>query len=125
MTEITTGKPPHIKQPIYGERALDFVLDLNKEEFDLAEFFGEQAPIRITSISSLEMILAQLIKFFGENDQFTLEQAYKMKEVMLEDLRNNRCLLYNVYFYYKYKQLGTITEYFLCFYIYVYGNEKS
>jgi isopropylmalate/homocitrate/citramalate synthase len=29
VTRITTGIDPHIKQPIYGGRALDFVFDLN------------------------------------------------------------------------------------------------
>lgn len=27
VTEITTGRPPHPKRPIYGERALDIVFD--------------------------------------------------------------------------------------------------
>jgi hypothetical protein len=56
VTRITTGDDPHIKQPIYGGRALDFVYDLNKEEFDLADFFGEEAPVRITTLSSPDMI---------------------------------------------------------------------
>ncbi len=42
---ITLGKPPHIKQPVYGGRALDFVFDLNEEDFDLASFFGEQPVV--------------------------------------------------------------------------------
>ncbi len=42
---VIVGKPPHIKQPIYGARALDFVFDLNSEDFDLAKFFGEKAPV--------------------------------------------------------------------------------
>lgn len=90
VTKITTGEEPHIKQPIYGGRALDFVLDLNKDEFDLASFFGEEAPIRITSLASPEMIQSHLVRQFGENMQFTKELAYKMKELILKDLRNNR-----------------------------------
>lgn len=88
VTKITTGEEPHIKQPIYGGRALDFVFDLNKEEFDLASFFGEEAPIRITSFASPEMIQSHLVRQFGGNKQFTLQLAYKMKELIFEDLRN-------------------------------------
>ena len=90
VTQITTGKDPHIKQPIYGERALDFVFDLNPEEFDLAEFFGQKAPVRITTLASPEMIRARMTELYGQDPQFTLETALKMKELMLEDLRNNR-----------------------------------
>ncbi|CAG2220393.1 unnamed protein product [Mytilus edulis] len=90
MTRITTGVDPHIKQPVYGARALDFVFDLNAEEFDFAEFFEEQAPIRITTLSSAKMVVTKLVNYFGENEDFTIERANLMKEVMLEDLRANR-----------------------------------
>ncbi|XP_071491076.1 uncharacterized protein [Diadema antillarum] len=90
VTKITTGTDPHIKQPIFGARAVDFVYDLQPEEFDLAKFFGEKAPVRITTLSSKEMILQRLVDLFGENPQFTLELAYKMKELILEDLRTGR-----------------------------------
>ena len=90
VTKITTGVDPHIKQPLYGERALDFVFDLNKEEFDLASFFGETAPVRITTLASPEMIRTRLVELYGDDPQFTIEQATKMKELMLEDLRSNR-----------------------------------
>jgi hypothetical protein len=96
VTRITTGIDPHIKQPIYGGRALDFVFDLNKEEFDLADFFGEQAPVRITTLSSPEMIRTRLVNLFGDNKEFTTQQATKMKEVMLADLKSNRYGL-NIY----------------------------
>ena len=90
VTRITTGKDPHIKQPVYGERALDFVFDLNPDDFDLAEFFGEKPVVRITTLSSPEMIKTRLINLFGEDPQFTEEMAYKMKELMLDDLKNER-----------------------------------
>jgi hypothetical protein len=93
VTRITTGVDPHIKQPIYGERALDFVFDLNKEEFDLADFFGEEAPVRITTLSSPDMIRARLIDLFGDDTKFTKEIAHQMKEVMLSDLKENRYTL--------------------------------
>ena len=100
VTQITTGKDPDIKQPIYGARALDFVFDLNKEEFDLASFFGEQAPVRITTLSSPEMIRTKLVNLFGEDKEFTIERATKMKEKMLEDLRNNRLFFHCSNFWY-------------------------
>ena len=90
VTRITTGTDPHIKQPIYGERALDFVFDLNPDEFDLAEFFGEPPIVRITTLASPEMIQTRLINLFGKDPQFTLDLALKMKELMLEDLRGGR-----------------------------------
>ena len=93
VTRITTGVDPHIKQPIYGGRALDFVFDLSKEEFDLADFFGEEAPVRITTISSPDMIRARLIDLFGDDKKFTKEIAHQMKEVMLSDLKENRYTL--------------------------------
>ena len=90
VTQITTGVLPHEKQPIYGTRALDFVYDVNPEDFDLADFFGEEAPVRITTMASPEMIQHKLIKTFGKEEQFTIEIALSMKECMLDDLRSNR-----------------------------------
>ena len=90
VTRITTGEDPHIKQPIYGERALDFIFDLNPDDFDLAEFFGEKPVVRITTLASPEMIKTKLINLFGEDPQFTEELAYKMKELILEDLKSGR-----------------------------------
>ena len=90
VTKITTGVSPHEKQPIYGTRALDFVYDVNPEDFDLAEFFGEEAPVRITTMATPEMILHTLEKTFGKDEQFTIEIATSMKECIYEDLRSNR-----------------------------------
>lgn len=90
VTKITTGMEPHIKQPVYGGRALDFVFDLNPEEFDLSDFFGEHPPVRITTLASPEMIQSRMIFLFGEDPQFTIDRAYKMKECMLADLRSSR-----------------------------------
>lgn len=98
VTKITTGKDPHPKQVVYGDRALDFTFDfggiaggqLAKREFDMAEFFGVTAPIRISTLASNDMIKNRLVNVFGKNPDFDLDMAGKMKEVMLEDLRNNR-----------------------------------
>ena len=59
VTQITTGKQPHYREPVYGERALDLWLpgqENSVREFDLAKFFGEEAPNRISDVSSFEMI---------------------------------------------------------------------
>ena len=93
VTEISTGKPPHYRELIYGERALDLWLPGEENavrEFNLAEFFGEEAPNRITDLSSLDMIRDRLINLFGEDPQFTLEMAKKMKELLLADMSSGR-----------------------------------
>ena len=90
VTRITTGYDPPIKQPIYGERALDFVFDMGNDKFNLAEFFGEETPMRISTLATPTMIRDRLVTLFGDDDQFTEEIGRKMLEVMLEDLRNNR-----------------------------------
>ena len=97
VTEITTGKPPHPKQVIYGDRALDLAFDLGniaggtvgETDFNMAEFFGEEAPIRISTLSSERMIYDRLVDLFGEDPQFTMDMAHKMKKQMLEDLSAN------------------------------------
>ena len=98
VTKITTGMPPHPKQVIYGERALDFAFDfgsiaggtVGETDFNLAEFFGEEAPVRISTLSSDRMIHERLVDLFGADPQFTMEMAHTMKEKMLEDLTGNR-----------------------------------
>ena len=90
VTRITTGYDPPTKQPIYGERALDFVFDMGIDKFDLAEFFEEETPVRISTLATPTMIRDRLVTLFGDDDQFTEEMGKKMLEVMLEDLRNNR-----------------------------------
>ncbi|XP_071485516.1 uncharacterized protein [Diadema antillarum] len=90
VTRITTGMDPHIKQPVFGARAVDFVFDLKPEEFDFATFFGEEAPVRITTMASKEMIQKRLVDLFGKDPQFSLDLANKMKELILADLRSGR-----------------------------------
>ena len=98
ITQITTGRDPHPKQVVYGDRALDLSFDfggigggrLADGEFDLAEFFGEERPIRISTLASSAMIQHRMINLFGEDEQFTEAMAMQMKKVMLEDLNSNR-----------------------------------
>ena len=97
VTKITTGLPPHPKQVIYGERALDLAFDFGsiaggtagETDFDLAEFFGEESLVRISTLASESMILDKLVDLFGEDRQFTNAMAAAMKEQMIEDLTNN------------------------------------
>ncbi|XP_068759042.1 uncharacterized protein [Montipora capricornis] len=98
VTKITTGMPPHPKQVIYGERALDLAFDfggiaggtVGETDFNLAEFFGEESPVRISTLSSDDMIHERMVDLFGADPQFTMEMAHTMKEKMLEDLTGNR-----------------------------------
>ena len=60
--------------------------------FDLAiaQFFGEDIPVRITNDATVPMIKNRLSTLFGNDSQFTDERAVKMKEKMMEDLRYGR-----------------------------------
>ena len=93
VTKITTGKDPHPKQVLYGERALDMVFGFPLEvvrAFDMAKFFGVKPVNRMNTLASPEMIRDRLVNVFGESSFFTLEIAAAMKEKMLEDLRSSR-----------------------------------
>jgi len=93
VTQITTGKPPHYREPVYGERALDLWLPGQEDsvrEFDLAKFFGEEAPNRISDVWSVEMIRKRLVDLFGKDPQFTDAMAEKMKELLLKDMSGGR-----------------------------------
>ncbi|CAH1788933.1 unnamed protein product, partial [Owenia fusiformis] len=94
VTKISTGKPPHDKQPVFGRRALDYVFSMGKDEFHLADFFGVVAPVRITTMSSPEMIRTRLVRLFGDDPQFNLKIATRMKEIILEDLRASKRVEY-------------------------------
>lgn len=96
VTRITTGKPPHPKQVLYGERATDLVFGfLGVGDFDLAEFFGVETPNRMTTLATTDMIVDRLENLFGKNPAFTEDMAAKMKELMLTDLRGGRKEEYN------------------------------
>lgn len=93
VTVITTGKAPHSRELIYGERALDLWFageEYGNTEFDLALFFGEKAPVRISDISSLEMFQTRLEDLFGKDPQFNKNMALKMKKLMLKDMAGGR-----------------------------------
>lgn len=91
ITQITTGKNPHPKQPIYGARAADLVFGfLGIGDFDVAEFFGIEAPVRITSLATVDMLIDRLTNLFGEDPQFNEKIAGQMKEKILEDLHKGR-----------------------------------
>lgn len=92
VTKLTTGLPPHPKQPVYGKRAVDLVFGfLGVGNFDLAEFFDVETPIRMTTLATTDMIQDKLIRTFGENPQFRDGKILtQMKELMLLDLHAGR-----------------------------------
>ena len=91
ITKVTTGKDPHPKQVVYGERALDLVFgSVGVGDFDLAKFFGVETPNRITTLATTDMIKDRLVNLFGQDPQFNEKIALNMKEKMLEDLKSNR-----------------------------------
>ena len=95
VTRITTGFEPYNRQVGYGGRALGMVFGVpnfppGKQEFDIAKFFGEKPPIRITTLATPKMVVDWLKNLFGEDPQFTDERGQKMLEVILEDLHQNR-----------------------------------
>ncbi len=80
ITKITTGGAlPHPKQVVYGGRAVDLVFGC-VGDFNLAEFFGEETPNRITTLA---MLKDKLTNQFCENPQFNDKICGKMKEQML------------------------------------------
>ena len=98
VTEITRGRIPHPKQPVYGERALDVALEVDRisgkhvgdTDFNLASFFGETTLKRMNTIASPDIVLARLKSLFGDQDSFTLAIAMEMKTLMKEDLCKGR-----------------------------------
>ena len=97
VTRITTGREVYDRQVVYGERALDMVFgmpnfdpDPNEKVFNMAEFFGEEPVMRMTTLASPGMIVTRLKKMFGDDPQFTEDRAQRMLAVMLEDLHKNR-----------------------------------
>ena len=97
VTKAVTGALPPPKTVVVGERALDRVFGFPQfepehlEGFCLNRFLGnDKLTIRITTLADNKMIKDALVQNFGEDEQFTLEIGTKMKELMLEDLRENR-----------------------------------
>ena len=94
ITKIVTGVEAHPKQPVYGARAVDQVFGLggmggDGSEFDLAEFFGIEKTMRITTLASNQMIIDRLTRLFGEHPDFNDVRATLMKNHMLQDYKNN------------------------------------
>ena len=93
ITRITTGKPPHPKQVLYGERAKDSVFDfIGVRDFNLA---GVETPNGITTLATMDIIIDRLENLFGKNPQFNEAITQQMKELMLTDLRSGRKEEYN------------------------------
>ena len=90
VTRITTGKAPHPKQVVYGERAVhgSCLWFYGCWRLQPWRLFDEETINRITTLTSKEMIRDRLKNLLGENSQFTLDMAQKMKEKMMEDLQS-------------------------------------
>lgn len=89
VTALTTTKPPHPKQCVYGGRALDLVFGfLGVGDFNLGEFFNERTENRMTTLATPAMVKDRLTYLFGPDKQFTEEMGQKMVEKMLEDLNS-------------------------------------
>jgi len=91
VTRITTGADPPRRQIVFGPRSVDIVFGFqtgDKPGFNLAKFFGEKAPIRLTTMANEAMILKALESRFGKDPQFTLDLAKQMRLQILADLRN-------------------------------------
>ena len=68
VTRLTTGKAPHPKQVVYGERAVDLVFGfIGVGDFNLGDFFGEKTINRITTLATPQMIVDRMVALFGEN----------------------------------------------------------
>ena len=96
VTEIVTGAPPPPKTVVLGARAMDQVFGLPQfdpevmEGFSLQKFFDSKPVMRITELADAKMIVRALNDYFGDDPQFNLEIAGKMKELILKDLNENR-----------------------------------
>ena len=60
------------------------------DDFDLAEFFGHKAPVRISTMSDAKMIVDRLKDVFGDNPQFDEDMGKAMSATILQDLRTDR-----------------------------------
>jgi len=96
VTQEVTALPPHQRQPVYGRRSLDLVFGYVFSDptahggFDMAEFLGLKREVRLSNMVNAEMILLKLKNCFGEDEQFTLDMAKKMKQTMAEHILENR-----------------------------------
>ena len=77
----------------FGYKNESFYLGMSmgaNDGFDLAEFFGQKAPFRISTMSDTKMIIGRLNDVFGDNPQFDEDMAKAMYATILQDLRTNR-----------------------------------
>ena len=65
-------------------------VDEGVRSFYIAKFFGVEAPKRLSSLASTDMIKDRLVNLYGEDEQYNDEIALKMKQLMITDLTNGR-----------------------------------
>eukprot|EP00929_Paragymnodinium_shiwhaense_P052037 TRINITY_DN260_c0_g1_i3.p1 TRINITY_DN260_c0_g1~~TRINITY_DN260_c0_g1_i3.p1 ORF type:complete len:618 (-),score=181.38 TRINITY_DN260_c0_g1_i3:78-1931(-) len=109
VTKHATGEDVAPRQIVYGPRSAEVVFDFagiaggkaadgdgdgdidEVDKFSLAEFLGlDEPPIRITTLSSPNLIVRRLKEDFGDKKDFTEEVAAQMLERMREDLRQGK-----------------------------------
>lgn len=98
VTEIVTDAEPNARMPIYGDRAVDLVFELNDEadgKFDMCDFFGIKPEIRISNMAQPKMIKLKLIDTFGPSEEFTDEIVDAMINKMCKNATAGRKEEYN------------------------------
>jgi len=86
VTKITTGREPHSRQIVFGPRALDAVFTIDGLGFNLAEFFEERAPMRMSTMANAEMIQEKLRREFPDVDKFNQAEFTKCTQIMREKI---------------------------------------
>ena len=111
VTKITSNKNVSDRQIVYGPRAIESVFGFSGiaggtmntnfdkdgdgviddvDHFSLAKFLGvEEAPIRVNSLSSPDLIVGRLKQCFGDCPEFTEDVANQMKDKMIQELKDN------------------------------------
>eukprot|EP00929_Paragymnodinium_shiwhaense_P052038 TRINITY_DN260_c0_g2_i1.p1 TRINITY_DN260_c0_g2~~TRINITY_DN260_c0_g2_i1.p1 ORF type:complete len:673 (-),score=189.23 TRINITY_DN260_c0_g2_i1:275-2293(-) len=109
VTMLTTTESVAERQIVYGPRAAEVVFDFagiagggaadgdgdgdidEIDKFSLAEFLGmDKPPIRITTLSSPNLIVQRLKEDFGDETYFTEDVAKQMLLQMEEDLQKGK-----------------------------------
>ena len=111
VTHLTTEKPVHDRQVVYGPRAIEAVFGFggiaggasaaadvdgdgdvdDMDAFSLAKFLGvEDPPIRLTSLASPDLWIKRLKQCFGQADAhlFTLDAVAKLQDQERQNLEN-------------------------------------
>lgn len=98
IMKITTGSPPHPRQPVTGDRAIDigfnFFEDMNfmsgdKQDADYGSL------LLITYETSARTVVTKLKHLFGDENGFSTRRAEAMIDIMLHDSHEKKCIDYD------------------------------